>query len=387
MNVRALMFGLVALLLAACGKPPEIEVPEGVEITPLESYSRIESWFLLKMAGVEGVSVPHAVDIYRVVHSTRPEDGEAVRASGLMALPRGVAPKRIVSFQHGTTTSRDEVPSKPDLTGVAASILFAGNGYMLIAPDYLGLGESEGVHGYYVASDHARAVTGLLAAVRQLPDAPSAPIFLSGFSQGGHVSLAAMRQLEAEGETVLGAAPVAAALDVRNISLGMALGGGSKSHALYLAYMAWGYAHYYGRPLDSVLTEDYAAKVETLYGTPHSPDEIIEGLPADPRVMFTPEFLEAFDTGGEHWMLEAIAANGVGEWTPKAPVRLFYGDADKDVVPEEAIAGAERFRARGSDVEAVSVGEVGHDPSLLLAAPHILEWLGELEARIFTEGG
>ncbi|MEQ8267586.1 MAG: hypothetical protein RH982_10350 [Parvibaculum sp.] len=376
------VWGLVlALALAACGRPPEIEAPAGVEITPLESYSRIESWFLLKMAGVEGVSVPHAVDIYRVIYSTRVQDGEAVRASGLMALPRGVAPKRIVSFQHGTTTSRDAVPSKPDLTGVAASILFAGNGYMLIAPDYLGLGESEGVHAYYVAAEHARAVTGLLAAARQLPDAPAAPIFLSGFSQGGHVTLAAMRQLEAEGETVLGAAPVATALDVRNISLGAALGGGSKSHSLYLAYMAWGYAHHYGRPLDSVLTADYAAKVETLYGSPHSSQEIVEGLPADPRAMFTPEFLEAFDGNGEHWLLEAIAANGVGEWTPKAPVRLFYGEADKDVVPKEAVLGAERFRARGADVEAVNVGEVGHDPSLLLAAPLILEWLGELEER------
>lgn len=381
MNVRALVFGLVALSLAACGKPPEIAAPEGVEITPLKSYSRIESWFLLKVAGVEGVSAPYAVDTYRVIYPTRAQDGEVVRASGLMALPRGVAPERIVSFQHGTTTSRDEVPSKPDLTGVAASILFAGNGYTLIAPDYLGLGESEGVHGYYVAADHARAVTGLLAAVRQLPDAPAAPVFLSGFSQGGHVSLAAMRQLEAEGETVLGAAPVATALDVRNISLGAALEGGSKSHALYLAYMAWGYAHHYGRPLDSVLTADYAAKVETLYGTPHTPQEIVEGLPADPRAMFTPEFLAAFDEGGEHWMLEAIAANGVGDWTPKAPVRLYYGEADKDVVPEEAIAGAERFRARGADAEAVNVGEVEHDPSLILAAPLILEWLAELETR------
>jgi hypothetical protein len=380
MAVRAWMLVLV-LALAACGKPPEIAAPAGVEIVPLKTYSRVESWFLLKMAGVEGVSAEHAVDTYRVTYETRPQDGEPVRASGLMALPRGVAAKRIVSFQHGTTTRREGVPSRLDVTGAAASILFAGNGYMLVAPDYLGLGDGPGVHGYYVAADHARAVTGLLAAARQLPQAPAGAVFLSGFSQGGHVSLAAMRQMETEGEAVFAAAPVAAALDIRHISLGAALEGGSPSHSLYLAYIAWGYAHHYGEPLDTALTPEYAAKVEALYGTPHSAQDIMEGLPADPREMFAPEFLDAFDGGGDHWLLARIAENGLTDWTPKAPVRLYSGAADRDVVPEEAIRAEERFRARGADVTAVNTGEVEHEGSMLAAAPMILAWLRELEGE------
>ncbi len=39
------------------------------------------------------------------------------------------------------------------------------------------------------------------------------------------------------------------------------------------------------------------------------------------------------------------------------------------------------MRARGADVTAVDVGPVGHDASMLAAAPRILAWLNELDSR------
>lgn len=100
----------------------------------------------------------------------------------------------------------------------------------------------------------ALEVTGLIAAARQVPEAPKGKVFLSGFSQGGHVTLAAMRQMEDDGEQLLGAAPVATAIDIRHLSLGIALNGNSPSDTLYLAYIARGFAAHYGHALDSVLT-------------------------------------------------------------------------------------------------------------------------------------
>jgi len=44
--------------------------------------------------------------------------------------------------------------------------------------------------------------------------------------------------------------------------------------------------------------------------------------------------------------------------------------------------GASRaMSARGADVTAVDVGPVGHDASMLTAAPLILAWLRELETK------
>jgi pimeloyl-ACP methyl ester carboxylesterase len=305
--------------------------------------------------------------------------GEPLRLSGLLALPRGIAPRRVASFQHGTATTRDAVPSKPDGAGLAAAVLFAGNGYALVAPDYPGMGRSPGRHPYYVADAIAPAVVGMIQAAQRLPGVPDAPVFLVGFSEGGWASLAALRLLEAQGKPVLGSAQVAGAYDLRRISLPAALRGASPSHSLYLAYAAWGQSAWYGRPLDSLLTSENASLVERLFAGA-KPKEILAALPPSPRRLFNAGFLDAFDHDGPHWFLEAFADNSLTDVTPRAPVRLYYGSKDVDVVPEEALAAARAMRARGADVTAVDVGPVGHDPSMLAAAPLILAWLRELEA-------
>jgi hypothetical protein len=65
--------------------------------------------------------------------------------------------------------------------------------------------------------------------------------------------------------------------------------------------------------------------------------------------------------------------------TPHAPVRLYYGERDTDVVPQEAIGEAQRLRARGADATSIDVGPFEHNPSMLAAAPQIFAWLQTLE--------
>lgn len=373
--------GLVACLvlgLTACAKPAPLSAPEGVELTPLSTYSTLEARIMLWVSGVEGINVTDDADLYRMVYRSHNWAGKEIRVSGLLALPRDRKATQLVSFQHGTTTSRDAVPSKPDGTGIAVSVVFAGNGFALIAPDYIGLGVSDERHPYLVADDAARAVTDMIDAARKIEGVPAGPVFLSGFSQGGAASMATVRALEARGEKVLGAAPVAGAYDMRNTSLPAAMKGGAKQHSLYLAYIVWGYSDRYHHSLTSVLTPDYAAVVADLFGHPHSPSEFIEALPANPRDMFTPAFLAAFDGNGDHWFLNALADNDLSNWKPATKMRLYYGSADTDVVPEEALSAAKKMRALGGDVQAVDAGPVGHDPSMLAAAPGILAWLQEI---------
>lgn len=191
--------------------------------------------------------------------------------------------------------------------------------------------------------------------------------------------LLALKLLQDRGTPVLGAAPVAAPVDLTHISLPAAMRGGSASHALYLAYAAWGQAAWYGHPLDSVLNANQARIVDRLFSGA-KPKEILAALPAEPRRLFSPAFLEAYDHGGAHWYLDAFAAADLTDMTPKAPVRLYYGSKDTDVLPDEALTAQRLWRAKGADVIAVDVGPVGHDPSMLAAAPHIFAWLRELEA-------
>ncbi len=386
--MRKFLIGVVLLvLILAIGtgvvllgmRPAPLRAPDGVQLTPLRTISTIEARILLFLTGVKGVPVEYAVDCYRMSYSTAGRNGEVVRLSGLLALPRGHSARRLVSFQHGTTTTRSAVPSRPDGTGIAAAIAFAGNGYALVAPDYPGLGESQGRHPYYVADAIGPAVVAMIEVAQRIEGVPTTPVFLSGFSEGGWASLAALRVLESKGRQVFGSAQVAGAYDLRNLSLPLTLKGGSPSYSLYLAYMAWGQSAYYGHALDSVLTPDFATLVERLFAGA-KPEEIVAALPWEPRRMFNRSYLDAFDHNGSHWFLDAFAVNSLVDVTPRAPVRLYFGSKDIDVSPEEALAASRAMRGRGADVVAVDVGPVGHDASMLAAAPLILDWLHELEA-------
>jgi pimeloyl-ACP methyl ester carboxylesterase len=374
----SVILAVMLLVVAGCTRPPPLVAPDGVQLTPLKSIPAVEGRALLWFTGVKGIGVRYNVDCYRLVYSAPGPDGRTVLLSGLLALPRGAMPQRLVSYQHGTTTTPANVPSKPDGQGLAAAIVFAGNGYAVIAPDYPGLGVSVSRHSYYVAEDTAHAVAAMIGTAQQLQGIPASPVFLVGFSQGGHASLATLRLLEGEGKNVLGAALVAGAYDLRHISLPVALAGGSATQSLYLAYVARSYSAYYNHPLEGFMTPEYAALVEKVFAT-GEPLEILKALPLEPRRMFNQEFLDAFDKNQPHWFLQAVAANSLVQLVPQAPVRFYYGSNDQDVSPNESLTAANAMQSRGARVTSVNVGAIGHDASMLAAAPKILAWLRELE--------
>jgi pimeloyl-ACP methyl ester carboxylesterase len=378
--VRRFLAAIAILSVAACSQPPHLEThgPGRIGIRPLESYSALQANAMMWLAGLKGIRARDTIDCYRIVYLSSDANGKKTELSGLLALPHGVAPRGLVSFQHGTTSNRDSVPSNLDTNGLAAAIFFAGNGYALIAPDYVGLGVSEGPHPYIVASDSARAVVDMIHAARHIKGVPGGPPFLMGFSEGGYVSLAAQRALEAGGERVLGDAAVAGAFNLRAISIPFELKGPSANASTYLALWVRGYATRYGHPLGSAFAPRYAALVPQLFDTPREPDEVIKALPRDPRALFTPEALAALDGKGRHWLVDALAENEMGDWAARAPIRLYYGTNDVDVSPRESTVTAAQLTARGSSAIAINVGAVDHNESVQRAAPLVLNWLQTL---------
>jgi hypothetical protein len=136
-----------------------------------------------------------------------------------------------------------------------------------------------------------------------------------------------------------------------------------------------GYATRYGHALDTAFTPHYATLVPKLFDTPHKPDEVLAALPRNPRGLFKTEVLNAIAGKGDHWLVDALTRNEMGDWTARAPIRLYYGTQDVDVLPEEAAVTARQMSAKGSSVAAVSVGSGDHNQSILAAAPLVLEWL------------
>lgn len=365
-------------------------------IASLEAVGGYPAWILRALIASKGLSdlVPTEVGIslYRVEYWTTAPDGALVRASGLVALPRSDAWRGVVSFQHGTASLRSAAPSTPDPgNGVVAAAVFAGHGYGLVAPDYIGLGASTQPHPYYHTASTVNAIVDLLRASRRVATAagftwPDA-IFLAGFSQGGHATLAAQRALEADPIdclAVAASASMAGPIDLAGIEFPAALEGRSRFASLYVAWIASSYARSYGMPLGSVIREPYASRLDALLDGMHAGDAIVAALPRRPRDMLTPAFLADFDAGRETWFVARLAENGLLDWTPRAPVRLYFGDDDVDVVPDDARLAAAAFTARGADVQAISVGAKDHDGSVLAAAPLVRAWFDAVAAAAPT---
>ncbi len=372
-----------ALVLAGCSSPRTLVVDSqgrGIEVVPLKTYVTLQSNVMMWLANVEGVRAQNAIDCYRIIYRSTDDKGQSISLSGLLALPRGAEPRGLVSFQHGTTSNRELVPSNLSTDGLAAAILFSGNGYAPIAPDYMGLGVSKTSHPYYVAKDTERAVLDMIHAVRHIEDVPKGPPLLAGFSEGGYASLAAQRAMEAAREPVLATSAIAGAYNLRSVSLPWTLRGQSVQASVYLALWVRGYAEHYGHPLESVFTSYYAKLVPELLDTPHDPDSVVKALPRDPKDMFQPSALAALEGRGQHWLVDALTENEMGDWRANAPIRLYYASSDVDVPPIEATATARQMAARGSDIQAIAIGAQDHNQSVLAAAPLILRWFQTFSA-------
>jgi pimeloyl-ACP methyl ester carboxylesterase len=391
-----LRLALLPLALFACR--PGLDLPGAVgpatarrgDVRSVDRVAGYPFWLAKGLVWWSGMSarlpVEHGTTLYRVEYWTQGPAGDKVIASGLVALPRTNELRGVVSWQHGTATERSEVPSKPTPDeGVVASVAFAGHGYLLAAPDYLGLGSSPGRHPYYHTESAAASVVDLLRAARRLAEAEGfawpEKLFLSGFSQGGHATIAALRELEAADEPglrVTAAAPIAGPYDLSALSVPRALEGEARSSSLYLGYLIASYSRIYGEPLGSTLLPQYAQAVDELFDGSHGGEAITEALPRDPREMFQPEFLATFEERRQNWLADRLRENDLVAFTPRVPVRLYYGGLDVDVSPEEARAQARRWLERGVDARAIDVGPFDHDASVIEAAPLIRGWFDEL---------
>ncbi len=357
------------------------------QVQQIGSYSALRLKVLLLAVGLHA-PVANGIHLYRVSYWSV-TDGAPVLVSGLMTVPDAKAPRGTVVWMHGTHDDRADSLSNPgSQEGALASAIFAGGGYLLLAPDLVGLGVSKGPQAYFVNASTVDVTLDFLRAAQsasaQAGQTWNANLYLTGFSQGGHAAALLQRTLEQRPDPawrVVAGTGIAGPYRLADISFPFALGGHSPEDSDYLATVALSYATYDHRPLDSVLAEPYAESVARLFDGDHSLAEIAKAMPSNPRAMFTPEVLAAFDGKGSSWFVDALRANQIEHWAPHAPFRAYYGDNDVDVSPADAKALVADAKALGGEAEAISVGPYDHGGSALHAAPMIREWFDQLSGE------
>lgn len=227
---------LLALLsVAACGAEPlqyGPDMPTGgnglpaYEWVPRSQVGRVVSWeeaylsqldgpaidALLMTAGADEFfsPVPHGAQVFRVRYTTQ-DKGRLVEATGLAAAPWDPDGARqsfpIVLFLHGTTGFMGEcAPSyRMGTEDLVALMLLAAQGYVVAAPDYIGLDADADFsqptpvkHDYLGVEQTAVGSLDLARATRALLEdgevgamgRATGDLVLWGGSQGGHAAFA-----------------------------------------------------------------------------------------------------------------------------------------------------------------------------------------------------
>jgi len=284
------------------------------------------------------------VDLYRVIYpSVIPETGKATMASGLLALPHGgqrVLP--FVSYQHGTTFGRKEVPSFPENSYETRLILarFASHGYGVIAADYFGQGISTEPNSFVVKASTQQACLDLLKAVRLiLPPLGRSmdQLFLSGWSQGGWATMAFLNRLEEEGIKVTAVATASAFNDLfATINNWIhALG---PNAAVWLpaiiSNQIFANSRYYNIPdlPGQAIRPQYLAAARRFADFEIDYGELSKIIPTKVSDFLTPEFIAMSSLGkGSYW--ERVQANQVYRWRSVTPLRSYYGAMDEATPP------------------------------------------------------
>jgi hypothetical protein len=230
--------GAIALSLGGCGgssgspeglpqrgslvqSPPE----QVASFTPAQLNARLltdpQGPALLQLAGTPRCGVEVRYLDYRTVGAR----GESTNGTGVLMRPTGQdavcqGARPIVLYAHGTAVDRRyNLAAVADNNNPAASesallaAMYAAQGFTVVAPNYAGYDRSAlAYHPYLNADQQSKdmidSLTAARAALRTIGGQDSGQLFLTGYSQGGHVAMATHRALQAQGTPVTAAAPI-----------------------------------------------------------------------------------------------------------------------------------------------------------------------------------
>lgn len=356
----------------------------------VKSYSVTELTVLWKQFKIPKIVSPikNAVDVYEVLYYSSWHDGSQIKASGLLFVPVAAAkPASLVAYHHGTQIEkyREYTDRGENMFGV----IFAADGYAVAKPDYIGLGKGDRWHLYQNAESEAVASIDLIRTTKELAPqlklALDGKLFLTGYSQGGHATMATHRKIERDlgGElTVTASAPLSGAYDMIGVQSGVMFR--EYSHPGYLPYLLLGLAEAYGYERgnpSAILKSPYDTLIPPLINKTYSMNVLDKALPRVPKDAVLDDLVVKFQKKDSTFVLyKALMDNCVYDWKAIAPVQMCYCEADEQVNWQNAKVAEQHMNARGSTlVRSFSAGKrFDHNPCAPFAFIYSKIWFDSI---------
>ena len=353
------------------------------------SYELIQSWNVSEIQNIysESAIPEYAGDInfdvkgFKVFYLTRNEKDSLVEATAAIFLPENSGfNSPILSWQHGTAVSNMSVPSAQINSQNSLGIITASHGYITLMSDYLGLGEGEGHHNYCHSETEASSIIDLIIASKDFAESQGVGIgeqvFLMGYSQGGHVTMAAVKEIEQNysNEIMLTAScPMAGpySMSIAQTSMLDVV----YPNPGYFPYVIFSYQRIYGNLYnspDELFMPGFESLFE-LYDGNYSMGQINDSIwsiaeniyqisQSDfrPLDMIRTDYYNAYLNNDEHPFHLALVDNDLIDFTPQAPMQIIHCSADDNVPYENATMAHDAFIESGANAEEITLIDGGN---------------------------
>jgi pimeloyl-ACP methyl ester carboxylesterase len=399
-SIKKVLFITIILIIGfySC-KKEENETPtppithergEIIQITDLGTMSPGDIQQILDNAGFNiPFTLTYSVRSVSVSYYSVDAGNNQIIVSGAMMVPLGINNLPLLSLHHGTETKRELVASVSPLNSTEGIIgLIAGSmGYFTIVPDYPGFGISTVMHPYIHAASILPSVIDFMRAgksyCQQNQIILNDHVFLTGYSEGGFISLVAQKLIEvnySDEFNLKAVAPMAGPYDLKG-TVDSIFNADNYSTPAYAAFFLTAYNEIYGwNRLNDMFSAPYASKMSGLFDGSTTWGDILNQLPLTMADLMHPQFIEDYKSGLETELTEALQDNTWLDWTPQTPIHFFHGDAD-DIVPyQNAIAAKEAFNANGaSNIMITPIPGGTHETAGPAAVIAVLQWFDSLK--------
>lgn len=371
------MFLQISLFLSSCGTEDEyfelkekdqipIRLLSAVKISKL-SITNISSLVYSSGLGFPVSQMKYNVQIWEITYETIYK-GSNIIASGRAFIPLGNREEfSYLTFAHGTIVANKDAPSELSIANIETFVYaaMASTGLITVVPDFIGFGSSKEImHPYYVEETSALAVIDGLRAVRELMNQEEirsdAELYLSGFSEGGYVSMATHKYIEEKG------------LEYFNLKASFLACGGYDMKGVrdfffdqhiyerpyFMAYIAESYRSYYDIDTSwasQIFNEPYSKRVINIFDGISDGSQINSKLNDTVAVLIAANFLSNPENKKFSKISDLFEQNSLLDWIPNIPVYLFHGDADITIPYQNSVDTYDAFLALGGSPETITL--------------------------------
>ncbi|OYT90801.1 MAG: esterase [Burkholderiales bacterium PBB3] len=319
------------------------------------------------------------VKVVDLNYNTVGVDGELTNASGVMLVPAGTCSTAaaLVAYAKGTDVQKPRTLANPaDSETFLLAAMYAAQGYAVVATDYLGFAKSAyPYHPYLHADSEASVVIDGIRAARNAASGVGASlsgkVMVTGYSQGGHSSMAAHRAIERDNATEINLVAGAHLAGPYNLSGSTKVPAAIAGVQFFVPYMVTSYQKVYKNIYTSagtVFKAPYDGYIESLlpsptltYTTLVTSGKLPGGLGETPNqardAMFQTAFTTDVQTNSNNPFYLAAKKNDLLGWSPKSKLLLCGGAGDPTVPPaiHQAVMKADFDSRNLSNVSTVDV--------------------------------